>query len=237
LPSGHSDYIEHVDLSAEGDIKKQEDKSMADFGDYTWTDAANIAVNGTLTADGPDTFTATISDFELGGTIDVAGLVVNSATLTSDNMLSVAGAGGPTVNLQLDPDAGNYNPDGILFASDGNGGTTVTLEPEGLSSGYFTGPDQLLYEVDPGLYTGTIDYLDNFIVDWNPGDTIDVAGVPGAVGNDVDPFFEIVAFGTTGWTDGVSFASPLVDGSTLRVRLESQAKRPSRRVSNITEAA
>lgn len=85
----------------------------------TFTDGQNDV----LKLDTAATFASTINGFNLGDTIDLAGQVATSATW-ANGVLTVALSGGTSLNIAL---AGNYAGASFKVASDGAGGTNITL--------------------------------------------------------------------------------------------------------------
>ncbi|MGV7214747.1 beta strand repeat-containing protein [Bradyrhizobium sp. UFLA05-112] len=77
----------------------------------------------------------TIEGFAVGDTIDLAGIgKATHATLSADNVLTITGGNAGTITLQLDAHA---YASGLNFqlASDGNGGTNVTVVSDNLVEG------------------------------------------------------------------------------------------------------
>jgi hypothetical protein len=81
----------------------------------------SMGVNETVRLDAPQRFTGTISGFKVGDTIDLKGVSASDATLQG-NILSVGG-----VSLHLGAGGIDYSKYSFETASDGNGGTNVTL--------------------------------------------------------------------------------------------------------------
>jgi len=88
-------------------------------------------------------FLGTISGLSSGETIDLAGVgLATSATLGTGNVLTVQGSSGGPITLNLDPSQ-NYAGEGFGVASDGSGGTDITVGPgEGGSQVIFPGYDK-----------------------------------------------------------------------------------------------
>ncbi len=76
-----------------------------------------------LKLDAASTFAATVSGFQTGNTIDLAGYVATGATW-SNGALHVTSASNPALTLNL---AGNYAGATFKTVSDGAGGTNITL--------------------------------------------------------------------------------------------------------------
>jgi hypothetical protein len=110
---------------------------------------------------------STISNFQIGDTIDLNGIgTATGATLNANDVLTIDESGGGSVGLNLDP-AGSYVGDSFLLAPDGSGGTVITPQSTDVS---FTAPNQTLLILNPSA----ADTNYNF----QPGDTIDLAGIP-----------------------------------------------------------
>ncbi len=93
---------------------------------------ANEGEGDILQIDDPSTFTGTILNFLQGDTIDLNDFITNgdsAATLGANNVLTVEGADGSKVTLQLDP---NQSFDGLTFETDG---PDITLAPKAVGSG------------------------------------------------------------------------------------------------------
>ena len=90
-------------------------------------DNITLSSNDTLILNNPTTFTGTITNVAPGNTIDLAGIgTATSATLGADNVLTVHGGSSGTVTLDLDPSQ-NFIGEAFAVASDGNGGTDITV--------------------------------------------------------------------------------------------------------------
>lgn len=82
------------------------------------------AANGTLALGNPAQFAATISGFDSTDTIQLVGRTATQATLQPGDKLVITDSGAAVATLQL---AGNYAGDTFNVASDGAGGTFVTV--------------------------------------------------------------------------------------------------------------
>ena len=83
-------------------------------------------MTSTVLAD--DTFAGTIAHFGSGDAIDLEGIgLATSASLGSGNLLTISGAPSGPVTLQLDA-GDNFTGDVFRVATDGAGGTLVTLD-------------------------------------------------------------------------------------------------------------
>ncbi|MGI8841233.1 MAG: hypothetical protein ACR2F8_10725, partial [Caulobacteraceae bacterium] len=79
---------------------------------------------GVLALKTPSKFAATIAGFALGDTIDLLGKAATSATLGAGDTLVITNGSKAVATLQL---TGNYAGDTFAVASDGHGGTSVTV--------------------------------------------------------------------------------------------------------------
>jgi hypothetical protein len=91
----------------------------------------------TLALASPQGFTNTISGFSSADTIDLIGTLATDISLNNSDQLVITDAGTAVATLQL---AGNYSGTGLSFllASDGHGGTAITLgvpSPPSVSAG------------------------------------------------------------------------------------------------------
>jgi len=80
--------------------------------------------NGVLALKDPSKFAATINGFAPGETIDLLGKKATTATLGTGDTLVIKNGSSAVATLQL---AGTYTGDTFNVASDGNGGTDVTV--------------------------------------------------------------------------------------------------------------
>lgn len=81
----------------------------------------------TLKIDAPASFTGTISNFIAGNIIDLVGIgTATSATLGANDVLTVTGASGGAITLQLNP-AQRYASYDFVPIADGHGGTDIVL--------------------------------------------------------------------------------------------------------------
>jgi len=92
------------------------------------TGSGTVAMDAgtTLALAAPQGFANTISGFSSGDAIDLIGAVATNASISNSDQLIITDAGTSVATLQL---TGNYPGTGLQFllASDGNGGTTITL--------------------------------------------------------------------------------------------------------------
>ena len=88
--------------------------------------------NEILKLDNPAHFTGTIANFAAGNTIDLAGIAATGATLGANNVLTVHESGGGSVSLDL-ASTGNYAGDQFAVASDGHGGTDISIASLGVT--------------------------------------------------------------------------------------------------------
>lgn len=90
-------------------------------------DSYNIAITGnTFTLYNAGSYHGTISNFAPGTTLDLASITATGATLGASNVLTVQESGGKSITLNLDPSQ-NYSGDTFAVASDGHGGTGITI--------------------------------------------------------------------------------------------------------------
>jgi hypothetical protein len=179
--------------------------------------------NEILLIDSPLAFKGTISNFQVGDTIDLAGLPATTGYLYDNNTLSATSVSSFTT-LTLDPhqDFQGYEP---VFASDGNGGGDITLKQLPPPYTYvfnYTGnafvpdPEQLVnpgktefpflagsvnasftFSHMPNYYSGNISYQGNVAPLSYPDETID----------DITPYlsdWSVSAYGITVTGDGLS---------------------------------
>jgi hypothetical protein len=130
-PGGSSDAISYDDPDGTG-AAASSTISIANGDSITAAvntpnETATFSGSGTLGIADPIYFTGTISNFVQGDTIDLAGVGASAGATYSNSVLTVQTAGNP-VELYFDP---NQNFTGMAFtgASDGNGGTDITLTP------------------------------------------------------------------------------------------------------------
>jgi hypothetical protein len=130
--------------STQVDLPLHNDGSLEIAGG-TLTVQQALTGSGTVTMDSgttlalasPQGFTNTISGFSSGDTIDLIGTLATDISLNNSDQLVIADAGTAVATLQL---TGNYSGTGLAFlvASDGNGGTAITLgvpNPPSVSAG------------------------------------------------------------------------------------------------------
>nr|WP_294563630.1 Hint domain-containing protein [uncultured Rhodopila sp.] len=138
----------------------------------TSQDFAFSGSGGTLTIDSPASFAGTISNFQPGDAIDLAGIGTATGAALSGSVLTLYESGGGSTNLNLDPTQ-NFSGENFLVASDGAGGTEI----EAISGGYsFTGGYQTLVIPTPPT-SGTPPFGAFDISDMQSTDTIEFAGV------------------------------------------------------------
>ena len=144
-------FLDQIDVAAE-----------ADNGPLTFTGTTEL-----LLVVAPGDLTGTISNVQVGDTIDLAGVAASRASFSAGHVLTLTEAGGGAVTLNLDPTE-DFSADSFLIAPNGSGGTNVLVQrASGAIS--FTGADEVLLPVDPGNSIGTISNFD-------AGDAIDLPG-------------------------------------------------------------
>jgi hypothetical protein len=76
----------------------------------------------------PANFKGVITNFVVGDTIDLIGTVATSASIDTNNVLTVQTGGDPLTFQLLQDITQNYSADTFVVTPDGNGGTDITVE-------------------------------------------------------------------------------------------------------------